>query len=228
MDQALERLERRHAAEVGDAQNAVLAPGRAPAGATVFADEAALEAWLEARPAVIVLDDSRLALPLIFICGAIAISAMILPGLSGAFLLLFLGQYHAVLSAIHGVVDGALGLLGGAADFAQLAPGDYLVHTLHGVGLYQGLAKLPLDGTPIDFLHLEYDGGTLYLPVYRMGEVQRYVGAEGIKPRVDKLGGVSFEKSRRNILGWFAKREKKLWAMPTPVRIMSARRIVGR
>jgi transcription-repair coupling factor (superfamily II helicase) len=90
-------------------------------------------------------------------------------------------------------------LLGAVGDFAQLSPGDYLVHQLHGVGRYQGLVRLPV-GTgavlSIDFLHLEYDGGQLYLPVYRLGEVQRYVGAEGSAPRVDKLGGITWEKAR--------------------------------
>ncbi len=89
-------------------------------------------------------------------------------------------------------------LLGGVGDFSQLAPGDFLVHQLHGVGRYRGLVKLP--GTaPIDFLHLEYDGGMLYLPVYRLGEVQRYVGAEGHAPRIDKLGGVTWEKARTKV-----------------------------
>ncbi|HEU5061395.1 MAG TPA: transcription-repair coupling factor [Kofleriaceae bacterium] len=88
-------------------------------------------------------------------------------------------------------------LLGGVSDFSQLAPGDFVVHRVHGIGHYQGLTKLPVAGTPIDFLQLTYDGGQLYLPVYRLDEVQRYVGAEGIAPRLDKLGGVTWEKSRR-------------------------------
>ena len=89
-------------------------------------------------------------------------------------------------------------LLGGVSDFAQLGPGDYLVHQRHGVGRYQGLKKLAIGGgtletqSEIDTLQLEYDGGTLYLPVYRLGEVQRYVGAEGHPPRLDKLGGVTW------------------------------------
>ncbi|MBZ0231274.1 MAG: transcription-repair coupling factor, partial [Deltaproteobacteria bacterium] len=116
-------------------------------------------------------------------------------------------------------------LLGGVGDFSQLAPGDFLVHQLHGVGRYRGLVKLPGTGPRsrdatrggvnaggldpgrgdgnvpfgIDFLHLEYDGGTLYLPVYRLGEVQRYVGAEGHAPRIDKLGGVTWEKARAKV-----------------------------
>ena len=88
-------------------------------------------------------------------------------------------------------------LLGGVSDFSQLQPGDFVVHRVHGIGHYQGLTKLPVAGTPIDFLQITYDGGQLYLPVYRLDEVQRYVGAEGQTPRVDKLGGLTWEKSRR-------------------------------
>src|SRR6185295_15946354 len=51
----------------------------------------------------------------------------------------------------------------------------------------------------VDTLQLEYDGGTLYLPVYRLGEVQRYVGAEGHAPKLDKLGGVTWEITRSKV-----------------------------
>jgi transcription-repair coupling factor (superfamily II helicase) len=94
-------------------------------------------------------------------------------------------------------------LLGGVADFSQLAPGDFLVHQLHGVGRYRGLVQLPITGAgnaaALDFLHLDYDGGTLYLPVYRLGEVQRYVGADGLAPRLDKLGGLTWEKAKSKV-----------------------------
>jgi transcription-repair coupling factor (superfamily II helicase) len=106
-------------------------------------------------------------------------------------------------------------LLGGVSDWSQLAAGDYLVHQKHGVGRYHGLKKIAVGtvsilqtsavGAPtpkaieIDALHLEYDGGTLYLPVYRLGEVQRYVGAEGHAPKIDKLGGVTWEATRSKV-----------------------------
>ncbi|RMH37865.1 MAG: transcription-repair coupling factor, partial [Deltaproteobacteria bacterium] len=90
-------------------------------------------------------------------------------------------------------------LTGGVSDFSELTPGDLLVHQLHGVGRYRGLAQLPIGGTPIDFVHIEYVGGTLYLPVYRLNEVQRYVGVEGHKPRMDKLGGQTWEKTRKKV-----------------------------
>jgi len=106
-------------------------------------------------------------------------------------------------------------LLGGVSDFSQLQPGDYLVHQKHGVGRYLGLEKLAVGQVSIlqtsaigatapplqmlDALRLEYDGGTLYLPVYRLGEVQRYVGAEGHAPRLDKLGGQTWEATTSKV-----------------------------
>jgi transcription-repair coupling factor (superfamily II helicase) len=106
-------------------------------------------------------------------------------------------------------------LLGSVGDFSQLAAGDYLVHQRHGVGRYLGLKKLAVGTTSllattavgaaapqlqeIDTLQLEYDGGTLYLPMYRLGEVQRYVGAEGHAPKLDKLGGVTWEATRSKV-----------------------------
>ena len=91
-------------------------------------------------------------------------------------------------------------LLGGVADFSQLEAGDYLVHQRHGVGRYLGLEKLAVSGASgVETLKLEYDGGNLYLPVYRLGEVQRYVGAEGHAPKLDKLGGQTWEATRSKV-----------------------------
>jgi transcription-repair coupling factor (superfamily II helicase) len=86
-------------------------------------------------------------------------------------------------------------------DLKNLEPGAFVVHQLHGVGRYKGLTKLPLTkgGVAIDFMHLEYDGGTLYLPVWRLGEVQRYVGAEGVTPKLDRLGGETWSKTKAKV-----------------------------
>jgi transcription-repair coupling factor (superfamily II helicase) len=88
----------------------------------------------------------------------------------------------------------------------HLEPGAYVVHQLHGVGVYKGLTKLPLRTSlgakrdvAVDFLHLEYEGGALYLPVWRLNEIQAYSGAEGISPKIDKLGGVTWEKTRGKV-----------------------------
>ena len=50
-----------------------------------------------------------------------------------------------------------------------------------------------------DFLHLEYDGGTVYVPVYRIGLVHRYSGAEAEAIRLDKLGGKTWLEKRRRV-----------------------------
>ncbi|HEY8493829.1 MAG TPA: transcription-repair coupling factor, partial [Myxococcota bacterium] len=88
----------------------------------------------------------------------------------------------------------------------QLQPGDPLVHAEHGIGIYRGLVSLALRGAgpPVEgeFLRLEYEGGDrLFVPVHRLNLVQRYVGAEGHAPRLDKLGGQSWEKTRRQVKG---------------------------
>ena len=64
-------------------------------------------------------------------------------------------------------------------------------------GADQAAAALGDTEVAVDFLHLEYDGGALYLPVWRLNEVQRYVGAEGIKPKLDELGGAHLGEDAR-------------------------------
>ncbi|HEX8960595.1 MAG TPA: transcription-repair coupling factor [Geobacteraceae bacterium] len=82
-------------------------------------------------------------------------------------------------------------------SLAELKPGDYMVHLDFGVGIYRGLHHVALQGGEGDFLLLEYAGGDkLYLPVDRIGLVQRYIGAEGVEPRADRLGGAAWDKAK--------------------------------
>ncbi|BCS52250.1 transcription-repair coupling factor [Geobacter sp. SVR] len=83
------------------------------------------------------------------------------------------------------------------SSLAELKPGDHMVHVDHGIGLYRGLQHISVAGVGGDFLLLEYAGSDkLYLPVDRLGLVQRYVGPEGGSPSLDKLGGSGWEKSK--------------------------------
>ena len=88
-------------------------------------------------------------------------------------------------------------------SLAQLKTGDHLVHGEHGIGVYRGLVQLAVgparrDDAKNEFLRIEYDGGDrLFVPVHRLSLVQRYVGAEGVPPRMDKLGGLTWEKAKR-------------------------------
>jgi transcription-repair coupling factor (superfamily II helicase) len=83
------------------------------------------------------------------------------------------------------------------SSLAELKPGDYMVHLDFGVGIYRGLHHISLQGGEGDFLLLEYAGADkLYLPVDRINLVQRYIGGEGVEPRVDRLGGAAWDKAK--------------------------------
>jgi transcription-repair coupling factor (superfamily II helicase) len=82
----------------------------------------------------------------------------------------------------------------------QLSPGDYLVHAEHGIGVYRGLVNLELRGVEDEFLRLEYaDQARLFLPVHRLNLVQRYAGSDGHAPRIDRLGGATWEKAKNSV-----------------------------
>ena len=81
---------------------------------------------------------------------------------------------------------------------SDLAVGDLIVHTVHGVGKYLGLNELNSAGKHLgEYLLIEYSGGDkLYLPVYRLNTIQRHVSAGGNAP-LDKLGTYQFEKAKQ-------------------------------
>ena len=81
-------------------------------------------------------------------------------------------------------------------SFRELEPGDHVVHADHGIGQYVGLKKLIVQGREADFLVVQFAGADkLYLPVYKLGRLQKFVGGSE-NPRMDKLGGTSWQKVR--------------------------------
>jgi len=85
-------------------------------------------------------------------------------------------------------------------SFGELQDGGYVVHTDHGIGIYRGLQKLSIGDIENDFLLLEYLGGDkLYIPVDRLDQIQRYIGPEGVLPRIDRLGGSSWETAKEKV-----------------------------
>ncbi|MEQ1706890.1 MAG: transcription-repair coupling factor [Terricaulis sp.] len=82
------------------------------------------------------------------------------------------------------------------AEAAALSQGDLIVHQEHGVGRYEGLKTLDVQGAPHDCLDLCYFGGDkLYLPVENIELVSRY-GAEDAEAQLDKLGGVAWQSRK--------------------------------
>ncbi len=82
----------------------------------------------------------------------------------------------------------------------DLNVGDYVVHVQHGIAKYQGLKRLSVQDFDSDYLILEFAGGDkLYVPLDRLSQVQRYSGAEGHVPRLDRLGGTSWAKTTARV-----------------------------
>ena len=85
-------------------------------------------------------------------------------------------------------------------SFGELSEGDFVVHKEHGIGRYRGLQKLVAGGVENDFLLIEYQGNDrLYIPVDRIDQIQRYIGAQGFVPKIDKLGGTSWETLKEKV-----------------------------
>ena len=83
-------------------------------------------------------------------------------------------------------------------NLSDLAPGAPVVHEDHGVGRYQGLETLDIDGRPAEFLMLEYHGGDkLYVPVSSLHLVSRYTGSEPDSAPLHRLGSKQWETAKK-------------------------------
>ncbi len=90
-----------------------------------------------------------------------------------------------------------------AGDFltevSSIAPGDLVVHVDHGIGRFEGLATIEVQGAPHDCLHLSYSGGDrLYLPVENIELLSRY-GSEEAGAQLDKLGGSGWQARKAKL-----------------------------
>jgi transcription-repair coupling factor (superfamily II helicase) len=87
-----------------------------------------------------------------------------------------------------------------AADVADLKPGDFVVHATHGVGCFLGTRELAQGDQKGDFMLIEYAAESkLYVPLTRLDLVQKYRGAGEGKPHLDRLGGVTWEKTKSRV-----------------------------
>ncbi len=88
----------------------------------------------------------------------------------------------------------------GILGLEDIGQGDLVVHEDHGIGRYEGLTKLKLEGGENDFLTIGYRGDDrLYLPVDRLNVIQKYMGVDGVEPVLDKMGGKSWEKVKARV-----------------------------
>ncbi len=80
--------------------------------------------------------------------------------------------------------------------FGDLKPNDLVVHIKHGIGVYEGLKIMNIGGVESEYIQVAYkDKDKLYLPVYRVGQLQKFSGAAQTS-LLDKLGGTGWEKTK--------------------------------
>ena len=85
-------------------------------------------------------------------------------------------------------------------EFAELKPGDYVVHENHGLGIYQGIEKVEVDTVTRDYMKISYaDGGILYIPATQMDLIQKYAGADAKPPKLNKLGTPQWKKTKGQV-----------------------------
>lgn len=88
--------------------------------------------------------------------------------------------------------------------FIELDEGDYIVHVNYGIGRFRGITRMTAAGNERDYIQLEYaDSETVFTPIEQVNLIQRYIGTGGSTPRLDRIGGKSWEKrtstARRNV-----------------------------
>lgn len=82
-------------------------------------------------------------------------------------------------------------------SYSDIKPGDWIVHIHHGIGKYIGIETLEMNGTHKDYLHIRYKGDDkLFVPVDQIDLIQKYVGSGEKEPKVHKLGGADWKKTK--------------------------------
>ena len=85
-------------------------------------------------------------------------------------------------------------------NYNELNPGDYVVHVSHGIGKYVGMETLEIKGVHQDYLSIEYQkNDRVLIPVTQLNLIQKYVSAEGKAPRIHKLGGTKWAKTKTRV-----------------------------
>jgi transcription-repair coupling factor (superfamily II helicase) len=103
--------------------------------------------------------------------------------------------------------------------YADLKPGDFVVHIEFGIGLFTGLVRRAVDGLDREYLQVEFgDGGQVYVPIHQADRLTRYIGADDRPPTLSRLGSQEWTATRerarraaldvaRDMLALYARRE---------------------
>ena len=87
-------------------------------------------------------------------------------------------------------------------DFTDLHPGDLVVHDVHGIGRFDGIIQIEIDGSHRDYVRILYrDNGVLLVPVHQLDTVQKFIGGENETPELSKMGSSEWKNTTSRVKG---------------------------
>ena len=85
-------------------------------------------------------------------------------------------------------------------SLSEISVGDYVVHVKYGLGIYRGMEKIESDGITKDYINIEYkDASNLFVPASQLELIQKYSNLSARKPKLNKLGGTEWEKTKSRV-----------------------------
>jgi len=85
-------------------------------------------------------------------------------------------------------------------DINKLNIGDYVVHNIHGIGIYNGIKKITFDSVEKDYIEVLYQGkDKVFIPVEKIDNLSKFSGKEGMVPKINKLGGTEWQKTKNRV-----------------------------
>jgi transcription-repair coupling factor (superfamily II helicase) len=86
------------------------------------------------------------------------------------------------------------------APYADLEPGDWVVHVDYGIGRFNGLVQRAVDGIEREYLSVEYaEGDQLFVPVYQADRLTRYIGTDAHPPTPTRLGSADWRTTKSRV-----------------------------
>ncbi len=98
----------------------------------------------------------------------------------------------------------------------ELTRGDYVVHSVHGIGIFEGIQKMEVSGLIKDYIKVKYaKGDTLYVPVTQLDLLSKYIGPRDDSKtlKLSRLGGTDWEKAKQRVKASAKNMAKELIAL---------------
>lgn len=99
-------------------------------------------------------------------------------------------------------------------SYDDLKVGDYIVHEIHGIGIYRGIHTIAVAGVRKDYIKLEYDNnGVLYIPINQLESVKKYVCDDDTTPKINSLNSKEWQKTKAKVTAHVKEMAKELVAL---------------